>query len=62
VLNAFRHHGIGHIAGVMVKGQTLYTCSTPSGIMESVTIGRGVDRLRLTSVLNAFRHHGIGHL
>jgi len=82
VLNAFRHHGIGHhgqkanmpdqpcaqrlpaswnrslsSAGVdLAAGE----CSTPSGIMESVT-----SHLRLLRtfaiVLNAFRHHGIGH-
>jgi len=37
VLNAFRHHGIGHDVerGVFV---VLEGCSTPSGIMESVTV------------------------
>jgi len=38
VLNAFRHHGIGHLiryGGLAVP----FGCSTPSGIMESVTRG-----------------------
>jgi len=36
VLNAFRHHGIGHKIIHYDPGRTLM-CSTPSGIMESVT-------------------------
>jgi len=36
VLNAFRHHGIGH--GRTQDAQRFTRqCSTPSGIMESVT-------------------------
>jgi len=36
VLNAFRHHGIGHTdTEDDVEGDN--ECSTPSGIMESVT-------------------------
>jgi len=37
------------------------TCSTPSGIMESVTRRRRSRVRRVETVLNAFRHHGIGH-
>jgi len=59
VLNAFRHHGIGHDrTASMLKAESW--CSTPSGIMESVTERRGLRR-RVEEVLNAFRHHGIGH-
>jgi len=36
VLNAFRHHGIGHTLTKDEIGLS-YACSTPSGIMESVT-------------------------
>ena len=36
MLNAFRHHGIGHYAAVFVNCR-IFRCSTPSGIMESVT-------------------------
>jgi len=36
VLNAFRHHGIGHLY-LLSKGTIEEECSTPSGIMESVT-------------------------
>ena len=36
VLNAFRHHGIGHPPITVIRLR-LTTCSTPSGIMESVT-------------------------
>jgi len=36
VLNAFRHHGIGHKAFTNAAALTP-SCSTPSGIMESVT-------------------------
>ena len=36
VLNAFRHHGIGH-SGPSRAIVGLLECSTPSGIMESVT-------------------------
>ena len=35
-------------------------CSTPSGIMESVTAAT-VRTYYIVIVLNAFRHHGIGH-
>jgi len=35
-------------------------CSTPSGIMESVTLEEKQCDVQLY-VLNAFRHHGIGH-
>jgi len=36
VLNAFRHHGIGHAARA-IAADYAKRCSTPSGIMESVT-------------------------
>jgi len=36
VLNAFRHHGIGHFP-LSVRSTSATWCSTPSGIMESVT-------------------------
>jgi len=36
VLNAFRHHGIGH-KNEQPPAPTSGACSTPSGIMESVT-------------------------
>ena len=60
VLNAFRHHGIGHKALTNADALML-PCSTPSGIMESVTHRRRISLL-FRPVLNAFRHHGIGHL
>jgi len=60
VLNAFRHHGIGHKATAK-DFREINRCSTPSGIMESVTVVL-TDRLIVLWVLNAFRHHGIGHL
>ena len=83
VLNAFRHHGIGHFncppptptlrlgaqrlpaswnrsQAVLAMQYKKNMCSTPSGIMESVTAQRGPGG-RLVRVLNAFRHHGIGH-
>ena len=60
VLNAFRHHGIGHRRCGCGRYASA-PCSTPSGIMESVT----GERLKVGEValhvLNAFRHHGIGH-
>jgi len=36
VLNAFRHHGIGHAKELVIE-HIIWPCSTPSGIMESVT-------------------------
>jgi len=36
VLNAFRHHGIGHVR-FLEAFRLAQKCSTPSGIMESVT-------------------------
>jgi len=42
VLNAFRHHGIGH-RRERVRDWHDRQCSTPSGIMESVTTIREVD-------------------
>jgi len=36
VLNAFRHHGIGHLFA-RIFSFSFGMCSTPSGIMESVT-------------------------
>jgi len=60
VLNAFRHHGIGHVAG-LDKAETHQKCSTPSGIMESVTARSSCGIRSRGPVLNAFRHHGIGH-
>jgi len=59
VLNAFRHHGIGHLRIYAIRAQNA-TCSTPSGIMESVT-GNIFLLANCRFVLNAFRHHGIGH-
>jgi len=60
VLNAFRHHGIGHAVG-LGKVSNIIECSTPSGIMESVTRQRNCAMENFPYVLNAFRHHGIGH-
>ena len=59
VLNAFRHHGIGHFLH-RINILKSPVCSTPSGIMESVTPDHRYWRKRAL-VLNAFRHHGIGH-
>jgi len=60
VLNAFRHHGIGHVVRIP-KAPGYPWCSTPSGIMESVTRPYRAEVVRRNRVLNAFRHHGIGH-
>jgi len=43
VLNAFRHHGIGHAAEWQERRKGV-ACSTPSGIMESVTCHLDGDR------------------
>ena len=45
VLNAFRHHGIGHIETEYCQ-YVLRMCSTPSGIMESVTAEYMLNELK----------------
>ena len=47
MLNAFRHHGIGHWYLACDPGM-IDTCSTPSGIMESVTVHRRYARAPAT--------------
>ena len=64
VLNAFRHHGIGHWIATCIMIQARL-CSTPSGIMESVTtswVARSTSRSRaqrLPASWNRSHHRGL---
>ena len=60
VLNAFRHHGGGHIESES-SCVASSRCSTPYGITAEVTRGRPGRASDRASVLNALRHHGGGH-
>ena len=59
VLNAFRHHGIGHILLRLSMPPPPCAQRLPASWNRSQRPSGDVARLQ--AVLNAFRHHGIGH-
>ena len=60
VLNASRHHRIGHTLAEKYDELAHLRCSTPLGIIGLVIFFL-VGVLSAGSVLNASRHHRIGH-
>jgi len=59
VLNAFRHHGIGHEPNPLF----FFTASSAQRLPASWNRSQAIieNSNKIGVVLNAFRHHGIGH-
>jgi len=60
VLNAFRHHGIGHLSflALLTEKFIVLNAFRHHGIGHTVSF---FNCCEFFTVLNAFRHHGIGH-